>query len=150
MWKYLSAQEDGQAVLGIHTERVYYLEPIFGRPAGSTKGLPYVWRPSRGQCAYHITLDTTEKVLLSQLSGSREIARAKIKKRGREAADELHESWSHYLMIVLDVGQDIEMAELWHRTSRLLTSWEVELLLEFAEPESSWEELTDHEASETA
>jgi hypothetical protein len=69
MWKYLSAQEDGQAVLDIHTKRVYYLEPIFGHPARSTKGLPYVWRPSRGQYAYHISLDTAEKVLLSQLSG---------------------------------------------------------------------------------
>jgi hypothetical protein len=89
MWKYLSAQEDGQTILGIHTTRVYYLESILGRPAGSTKGLPYVWRPRRGHYAYHITLDTADKVLLSQLSGSRDIARAKIKDKGREAPDEL-------------------------------------------------------------
>ena len=113
MWKYLSAQEVAQAILGIHTECVDYLESILGRPAGSTKGLPYVWRPSRGQYAYHITLDTTEKVLLTQLS--REITRAKIKDKGGEAVVELRESWAHYLKIVLEEGQDIEMAELWRR-----------------------------------
>ncbi len=107
--------------------------------------MPYVWLPSRGRYAYHITLNNAEKVLLSQLSGSRDIACTKIKDKGHEAADEWHESWAQILKVVLAEGQDIKMAELWRRTSRLLTSWEIELLPEYAEPKSSWEELTGHE-----
>ena len=151
-WAFLCQLEDSQAIMNLAVERVLYLGPVCDYNAGDRVGLATQWIPDIQAYAYHLTLDTLDKVLTEILTHNRANIRQQIRERGRTGADETRAVWRAFLEEAIVPGQDVARAELWRRTTRLLTSWETELLPGYtsAASETTWDELTDMSEAELA
>ncbi len=143
-WQYLCNLEDGLSFLGAAVERVFFAGPILGIPAGTHEGLLMVWMKEENQWVYDLALDTVEKVLLAQITSDADALREELQREGFQAAARIHNSWREHLDAVILAGQDDQKAELYRRSTRVLTDWEVELIPNSCKNKGlTWDELTD-------
>ena len=143
-WQFLCDLERGLSRFGTATERVYFAGPVEGIAPGTREGLPTAWMKEEGHWVYDLALDTAEKVLLALITSDADNLRGELKRGGLRAASKIRNSWREYLDLVILAGQDDQKAELYRRSTRVLTDWEVELIPEsYKDKGLTWDELTD-------
>jgi hypothetical protein len=97
-----------------------------------------------GQWVYDLALDTAEKVLLARITGDADALREELRREGLHAAARIRNSWREHFDAVILAGQDDQKAELYRRSTRVLTDWEVELIPNSCNEKGlTWDELTD-------
>ena len=149
-WLLLCRHEETRAEVNPLEERVLYAASICGYAPGERKGLPVKIVAWTRQNAYSLSLDTAEGLLIEiLLEHSRDIRRG-ICTQGRVGAEKIRRRWRNILDSILVIGQDVQRAELWRRTTRILTDWEIELIPGYKVQDVTWDELTDAEESEVA
>jgi hypothetical protein len=149
-WQFLCDLERGLSCLGAATERVYFAGPVEGVKPGTREGLPTAWMEEEGQWVYDLALDTAEKVLLALITSDADALREELRREGLHAAAKIRNSWREHLDAVILASQEDQKAELYRRSTRVLTDWEVELIPESCKEKGlTWDELTDVSESET-
>jgi hypothetical protein len=143
-WQYVCNLESGLSFLGAAVERVFFAGPVEGFAAGTREGLPTAWMEEEGQWVYDLALDTAEKVLLARITSDADALREELRREGLHAAARIRNSWREHLEAVILAGQDDQKAELYRRSTRVLTDWEVELIPNSCKEKGlTWDELTD-------
>jgi hypothetical protein len=132
----------GLACLVAAAERVFFVGPVECFEPGTRDGLPTAWMEEEGQWVYDLALDTAEKVLLARITSDTDALCEELQRNGLQAAAKIHNSWREHLDAVMLAGQDDQ--ELYHRSTRVLTNWEVELIPNSCKNKGlTWDELTD-------
>ena len=149
-WLLLCQHEETRAVVNPMEERVLYAASICGYAPGERKGLPVKIVAWTRQYAYSLSLDTAEGLLTEILLEHSQDIRRGICTQGRVGAEKIRRRWRDILDSTLVIGQDVQRAELWRRTTRILTDWEIELIPGYKVRDVTWSELTDAEESEAA
>jgi hypothetical protein len=135
-WQHLCNLEGGLSFRGAAVERVFFAGPILG--------LPTVWMKEEDQWVYDLALDTAEKVLLARITSDADALREELQREGVQAAQKICNNWREHLNAVILAGQDDQKAELYRRSTRFLTNWEVELIPNsYKNKGLTWDELTD-------
>jgi hypothetical protein len=129
-WNHLCRLEETQKFMGGAAEHVLLLGPVCDFPPGTKERLSLQWVEECDSHAYDLALGTAERVLLEVLQNNSTAIRNKIAKAGRDGANHMRQQWREILDGALVPGQEEQWAELWRRTTRQITDWEVELITE--------------------
>jgi len=134
--------------LGPMAERILYRGPILGVQPGRQDGLMCEFTGVPPELAYKVTLDVAEKALKAELQLRAAEMRASIRQHGMDGAKQGRAGWTALLRQLLVEKRVGQIAELFRRTERIITSWEEELIPEYVARVASLEQTVEESEAE--